>query len=226
MNFILFNFCLLDSIVSYPKIEFYHTDGIRTMMVDILFIYAKLKPYISYRQVCRQQSSLKKQNLCIFFTISSFHYDESCLIFNIFFIYMNFFPCYEFCKYLSCFVRLFLLKISVLPFHFSFPDVEYFNDSKIHTMMVNILFIFARLYPNISYKQVRRIIFSVHSLLHRIYFQLFSKFFKNLISQNFYLVKESIEIIFPIWQISKLLCMRGLIAWKNSSLIIMNIWYT
>jgi len=36
---------------SYPKIEFYHTDGVRTMMVDILFIYAKLKPETSYRQV-------------------------------------------------------------------------------------------------------------------------------------------------------------------------------
>jgi len=36
---------------SYPKIEFYHTDGVRTMMVDILFIFAKLKPETSYRQV-------------------------------------------------------------------------------------------------------------------------------------------------------------------------------
>jgi hypothetical protein len=39
---------------SYPKIEFYHTDGVRTMMVDILFIFAKLKPETSYRQVVGQ----------------------------------------------------------------------------------------------------------------------------------------------------------------------------
>lgn len=43
---------------SYPKIEFYHTDGVRTMMVDILFIYAKLKPETSYRQVLSLSSSV------------------------------------------------------------------------------------------------------------------------------------------------------------------------
>jgi len=51
-------FCLSVSVTaacamydSYPKIDFYHTNGVRTMMVDILFIFAKLKPETSYRQV-------------------------------------------------------------------------------------------------------------------------------------------------------------------------------
>ncbi len=35
----------------YPKIEFFHTDEIRVMMVDALFIYAKLNPEVAYRQV-------------------------------------------------------------------------------------------------------------------------------------------------------------------------------
>ena len=42
--------------VRYPKIEFFHTDEIRTMMVDALFIYAKLNPDVAYRQVRDQQT--------------------------------------------------------------------------------------------------------------------------------------------------------------------------
>jgi len=50
---------------SYPKIEFYHTDGVRTMMVDILFIYAKLKPETSYRQVPVNQGSEHAVSHCL-----------------------------------------------------------------------------------------------------------------------------------------------------------------
>lgn len=49
---------------SYPKLDFYHTDGIRTMMVDILFVYAKLKPDVSYRQVSRCRASDGAYGLC------------------------------------------------------------------------------------------------------------------------------------------------------------------
>ena len=49
---------------SYPKLDFYHTDGIRTMMVDILFVYAKLKPDVSYRQVSRSRESDGAYDLC------------------------------------------------------------------------------------------------------------------------------------------------------------------
>ena len=41
----------------YPRIEFFHTDPIHAMMVDILFIFAKLNVDISYRQVCAKFSA-------------------------------------------------------------------------------------------------------------------------------------------------------------------------
>jgi len=36
---------------SYPRIQFFRTEPVRTLMVDTLFIYAKLYPQLSYRQV-------------------------------------------------------------------------------------------------------------------------------------------------------------------------------
>lgn len=35
----------------YPRIEFFQSNQLRNLMVDILFIYAKLNPDVSYRQV-------------------------------------------------------------------------------------------------------------------------------------------------------------------------------
>ena len=53
----------------YPKIEFFHTDEIRTMMVDALFIYAKLNPDVAYRQV-RGNTSWR---LSVYIWCFSFH---------------------------------------------------------------------------------------------------------------------------------------------------------
>ncbi|XP_013395365.1 TBC1 domain family member 5-like isoform X2 [Lingula anatina] len=39
-----------DVIRTYPRIEFFHSNKVRNMMVDGLFIYAKIKPDVSYRQ--------------------------------------------------------------------------------------------------------------------------------------------------------------------------------
>jgi len=35
----------------YPRIEFFQSNQLRNLMVDILFIYAKLNTDVSYRQV-------------------------------------------------------------------------------------------------------------------------------------------------------------------------------
>ncbi|XP_052252707.1 TBC1 domain family member 5-like isoform X2 [Dreissena polymorpha] len=39
-----------DVIRTYPRIEFFQSNQLRNLMVDILFIYAKLNPEVSYRQ--------------------------------------------------------------------------------------------------------------------------------------------------------------------------------
>ena len=36
---------------SYPKIEFFQSNQMRNVMVDILFIFAKENPEVSYQQV-------------------------------------------------------------------------------------------------------------------------------------------------------------------------------
>ena len=45
-----FCFLLLNS-CSYPRIGFFQSNQVRNLMVDVLFIQAKLYPDISYRQV-------------------------------------------------------------------------------------------------------------------------------------------------------------------------------
>lgn len=66
----------------YPTIEFFHLEKIRNMMVDLLFLFAKVHPDIAYRQV------LYLVSLCMSTALASIYYVQiqNCgnCVFNIF----------------------------------------------------------------------------------------------------------------------------------------------
>lgn len=58
-------------------------------------------------------------------------------------------------------LRKFLFAFGILKIFFRFPELEYFKDENVRTMMSDILFIYAKHHPDIAYKQVISVLSSI-----------------------------------------------------------------